>query len=411
MKPFEQRAHHAITGRGVTLAMLMADGFIQPGNDTMSIDYLGQNFRADLLDGGRIRENGKVFGTPSAWAIHCKNIVNPGKKSGCGWASVKYKGKKLDAYKLSWLSKHRPLAIAAVSLTVSNYSYFPYINQCYDIFLEDIKPEIKLRPLQPLRPSVRHSTLGKKSSHHDPKTLVECVPFVALAKIQPFTISVSPFCLLVMDVQCHLSSTEVVGYLGGEWDHNRQHLSIQRAYPCLCRQKDPSTANEVEETIRYQMSQHGVQLAGWYHSHPKMQPDPSLNDIESQMDYQLQLRGSNNTYHPCVGFIVSPFEPWSSSPVSRIRSYWVMPPPENRPTDYGTPMFMEFNESQDSLQMENLLSELKKIVEFYRSDSDLMPLTDIWYGHITIAEKLRASVNFCFIFQLLNVQSSRLGFA
>lgn len=38
--PFEQRARHVITGRGVTLAMLMADGFIQPGDNTMSIDYL-----------------------------------------------------------------------------------------------------------------------------------------------------------------------------------------------------------------------------------------------------------------------------------------------------------------------------------------------------------------------------------
>ena len=34
------RQRHAITGRGVTLAMLMADGVIQSGQDAMSIDYL-----------------------------------------------------------------------------------------------------------------------------------------------------------------------------------------------------------------------------------------------------------------------------------------------------------------------------------------------------------------------------------
>ena len=34
------KARQALTGRGVTLAMLMADGFIQPGPSTMSIDYL-----------------------------------------------------------------------------------------------------------------------------------------------------------------------------------------------------------------------------------------------------------------------------------------------------------------------------------------------------------------------------------
>ena len=36
----QQRARHAITGRGVTLSMLMADGMIEPGEDNMSIEYL-----------------------------------------------------------------------------------------------------------------------------------------------------------------------------------------------------------------------------------------------------------------------------------------------------------------------------------------------------------------------------------
>lgn len=37
--------------------------------------------------------------------MHCKRIINPDKKSGCGWASVKYKGKKLDAYKATYMRK------------------------------------------------------------------------------------------------------------------------------------------------------------------------------------------------------------------------------------------------------------------------------------------------------------------
>lgn len=50
----------------------------------------GNKFKGDLLPDGRIRsqETNKIFGTPSAWAIYCKKIVNPDKKSGCGWASV-----------------------------------------------------------------------------------------------------------------------------------------------------------------------------------------------------------------------------------------------------------------------------------------------------------------------------------
>ena len=43
----QQRARHAITGRGVTLSMLMADGVIEPGEDNMSIEYL---VRAQLVN-------------------------------------------------------------------------------------------------------------------------------------------------------------------------------------------------------------------------------------------------------------------------------------------------------------------------------------------------------------------------
>ena len=36
----EKRARHAITGRGVTLQMLMADGIIEPGDGVLSLEYL-----------------------------------------------------------------------------------------------------------------------------------------------------------------------------------------------------------------------------------------------------------------------------------------------------------------------------------------------------------------------------------
>ena len=59
------------------------------------------------MSDGKIKsqETETIFCSPSAWAIHCKRIINPDKKSGCGWASVKYKGKKLDAYKATYLRK------------------------------------------------------------------------------------------------------------------------------------------------------------------------------------------------------------------------------------------------------------------------------------------------------------------
>ena len=50
----------------------------------------GAKFIGDLLPGGKIRaqETQKIFSSPSSWAIHCKKLLNPDKKSGCGWSSV-----------------------------------------------------------------------------------------------------------------------------------------------------------------------------------------------------------------------------------------------------------------------------------------------------------------------------------
>lgn len=42
---------------------------------------------------------------------------------------------------------------------------------------------------------------------------------------------------------------------------------------------------------------------GWYHSHPHSPALPSLQDIDSQMDYQLRLQGSSNGFQPCLALL------------------------------------------------------------------------------------------------------------
>lgn len=40
IKLLRKRAHNALSGRGITLAMLLADGIIEPGADFMSLDIM-----------------------------------------------------------------------------------------------------------------------------------------------------------------------------------------------------------------------------------------------------------------------------------------------------------------------------------------------------------------------------------
>lgn len=58
------------------------------------------------------------------------------------------------------------------------------------------------------------------STTSDTNTLVETVSFAALSKIQPFLVSITTSSVLLMDFHCHLTKTEVCGYLGGSWDLN-----------------------------------------------------------------------------------------------------------------------------------------------------------------------------------------------
>jgi hypothetical protein len=47
---------------------------------------------------------------------------------------------------------------------------------------------------------------------------------------------------------------------------------------------------------------------GWYHSHPRFPPYPSIPDIDAQLEYQIKMKGSSDsTYIPCVGIITSEF--------------------------------------------------------------------------------------------------------
>lgn len=70
----------------ITLGVLIQDGIIEAGEGVMAVDYLGQTFKGDLMQNGKIKsqETNLIFNNPSAWAIYCKKIVNPSKKSGCG---------------------------------------------------------------------------------------------------------------------------------------------------------------------------------------------------------------------------------------------------------------------------------------------------------------------------------------
>ncbi|XP_031573970.1 MPN domain-containing protein-like isoform X2 [Actinia tenebrosa] len=516
VKPVKQtkarKPRSFLTGRGVTIAMLIEDGVMEPGEKLLSIDYLGQKFYADLLPDGRIKwpDADKQFNSPSAWAIHCKRMVNPSKKSGCGWASVKYKGRKLDQYKTTWFKKHRtgethgisktspkltsptetlssPKIEAPSSKPTVSPSTTPSLtspttdsNQravssgtdkatpkphsrgpgrprlsspsrslknppgrppgrprlkspggtpqgirkitspsltAQSLSLQASQSSSHVRPsshspvTSPLlrspgpvlksplagrkrsvrtRMSVKHSSVKPDS---DPHTLVELVDFMATGKMQPFSIDISTNCLLLVDYHCHLTTSEITGYLAGKWDPQTHHMKILQAFPCRCRFADKENAPKVEEELRQALRKRGLQVVGWYHSHPNYQADPSVQDIKSQTKYQrIAQQALSGPHEPCIGMIVSPFDTYKPTKESTFRTFWVMQPSENNPDSLGVPMHVSFTVQQDQFLTEDLLNEMRWLWCFYKGSPDAIEFSNIWYGQQTYMDKVKASL-------------------
>lgn len=376
----DRRAKGAAIGRTITLQMLLSANILQPGEANMSIEYMGQRFLGDLLSDGKIKslETDIIFASPSAWACHCKRMVNPDKKSGCGWASVKYQGQKLDYFK---------------------NKYFKQLQKADEKETEapegDEEPmEHKSTETPSVRSVVKHSMLGSRASMMDGNILVEATPFSSLGKIQPFLVSISTNAALVIDFHCHLTTSEVVGYLAGHWDVNAHVACVTAAYPCRCRLNDTELAPLVEEDIARAIEHRKLSLIGWYHSHPNAPPTPTLRDVEAQLDYEIRMKGSSDAaYLPCIGFICSPYLEDSVSLESSLSSFWVVPPPESKPHEYGKPMQMTYSVIQDQFLSQDALNEMKKCSEFYRGDQDFINFSDKYKGNITYLEKMKASLS------------------
>ncbi|KAG2179621.1 hypothetical protein INT44_006469 [Umbelopsis vinacea] len=160
------------------------------------------------------------------------------------------------------------------------------------------------------RSSISYSQLNGDT---DPLTMIKCEPFCGkpasgVAGCQPFEMKMHSNVLVAMDFHAHLMTTEVIGFLAGQWNKETKNMVVQAAYPCRSLntgqndvnvEMDPTSAIEVRQQIE---DQH-MQVVGWYHSHPTFVPDPSLMDIENQKSYQTQWR-DEHTLEPFVGAIL-----------------------------------------------------------------------------------------------------------
>lgn len=242
---------------------------------------------------------------------------------------------------------------------------------------------------------VEFELIGNRHPNHDMNTMVELTSFQSLGRMQPFTVTMSSSAMAMIDVHAHLTTSEIVGYLAGQWDVTNHNLIVSHALPVRCRLGDGEKGRVVEQALYAEMERLSLSLVGWYHSHPFSPPLPTLRDIDAQLEYELKMKGSNDaSYTPCIGIIVSPYVRGGGQGTT-ASGFWVMPPPEHKPQEYGRPMSIQFTIVQDAFIPKETLYHVRDTVKYYKDSPDCVVFTDIFQDRFTYWDKLKTAIRMC----------------
>ncbi|XP_069674702.1 histone H2A deubiquitinase MYSM1-like [Periplaneta americana] len=235
-----------------------------------------------------------------------------------------------------------------------------------------------------------HKNVGKvRVAKSEPIKLIYCNKF-SESKQAPYSVELHIEPLLIMDVHAHSSHSEVIGLLGGKYDLKRRVLQIWRAL--ACRSSSSGVHCDMCPVSQTEASEHlhdeGLEVVGWYHSHPTFFPNPSLQDLDTQSNMQDWFAKTASA--PFVGFILSPYCPTSKTSASEYRCLIVEPNTELTSTPYR----LTVNVISTELNINTLLRRMETIFSLHEENSEAMVDFSAEYSSqppITYKEKCVAS--------------------
>ena len=83
---------------------------------------------------------------------------------------------------------------------------------------------------------------------------------------------------------------------------------------------------------------------------------------------------SDSSYSPCIGVMTSPFTSMSNE--SSVLAYWVVPPPDTIPVEYGKPMKMNYSVVTDPCLSQETLNHITAVIQYYNTHPDKVNFTD-----------------------------------
>lgn len=89
----------------------------------------------------------------------------------------------------------------------------------------------------------------------------------------------------------------------------------------------------------------------------------------------------------------APYNQELNSLEAAVLCYWVVPPPETKPNEYGRPMVMTYNITKDSVLPSAAMEEMKKCVDYYQKEKTFVDFGKKYHGGTTYLEKLKTSLS------------------
>ncbi|KAI4461922.1 swi/snf complex-related [Holotrichia oblita] len=184
--------------------------------------------------------------------------------------------------------------------------------------------------------------------------------------IQEYKVEISLAVILLIDFHAHTSLSEVMGLVGGHWNDKTKILTITRYEPCknvasssthcdMC----PVTQAKATDILHGE----GLDIIGWYHSHPSFAPEPSQQDIDTQLSVQQWIGYEK----PCVGIILTPFSSHGALIASPFRCM-VVKKKENF-EDQFVPYKLKVDIYSSNICIDQLLIYARKIYNYSDSGS------------------------------------------
>ncbi|XP_037792060.1 histone H2A deubiquitinase MYSM1-like [Penaeus monodon] len=217
----------------------------------------------------------------------------------------------------------------------------------------------------------------------------------------PFSVVMHAHALITLDIHAHTSLAEVMGLLGGYYDPAAHMLHVTVAVPTkavssgvecdMCPVSQSAACTAIHEG--------GVQVVGWYHSHPTFPPNPSVQDVETQSQMQQWFARQDA---PFLGIIVSPYCPTNRSEASQIRCIVLDKPPHENAGNAeggaaaplsGTPYKLSWSVSEVIPgAWGEVCQGIRLVVGGAREDGMAVEWRGEWRGQVTNWEKAIASL-------------------